>query len=484
MIDFQQVTLSELQEALSTGETTSVALTQAYLDRIETLDRAGPALNAIREVNGDALEIAATSDRERAGGQVRSPLHGIPILLKDNIGTADGMRTTVGVHALADLRTPFDAHLAVRLRAAGAILIGKANCPDFCDYMASTMPSSHSTTGGTIGDPYGIGYQRGGGSSTGVASAVAAGLVPAGIGSETQNSIQAPCSNTSVVGIKPTLGLVSRSGVAPLAITQDTAGPIARTVKDAAMLLSIVAGPDFADSITLGGLGAIHRDYSIFCDRTGLVGTRIGIPRRGFFGREGKQDIDKVVEAGLRALHDSGALLVDPAEIPSALTVMPMMSLVFRTDFKAGLNAFLRACGPDSPVHTMADIVVHNLKHGAKAIPFGQDLLLAAEATAGDWSEPAYHRDRARDIRLTRAEGIDAVLQEHRLDALAVPMDFGAKFTGKAGYPAVTVPCGYCPDGSPVGITFIGTAWSEPKLISIAYAFEQETRARRAPLQS
>lgn len=482
MFDFQQITLDDLQRALSSGQISSVGLVEAYLARI---DRLNPALNAVREVNKGALEHAAIADRERREGRVRSPLHGIPVMLKDNIGTDDGMHTTCGVHALADLRTPFDAHVAARLRAGGAILLGKANCPDFCDYMASTMPSGHSTTGGTIINPHGRqAYGRGGGSSTGVAASVAAALAPVGVGSETQNSIQAPCANTSLVGIKPTWGLVSRAGMVPLATTQDTAGPIARSVRDAAILLSVIAGPDLADSITLAGLGARHADYSVFCVPTGLAGARIGIPRRMFFGKDGKQEIDEVAEAALPAMHEAGAILVDPADIPTAPTVMPMLSRVFRTDFKAGLNAFLRSCGDASRVRSMAEIVAHNEQHGAAAIPFGQDLLVAAEATAGDWSEPAYHRDRARDIRLTRAEGIDAALAEHRLDALAVPMDFASKFTGKAGYPAITVPCGFTPDGSPVGITFIGTAWSEPKLIAIAYAFEQVAQARRPPAES
>ena len=460
---------------------TSEALTAECLERIAKHS----ALNAVRETNPDALRIAAERDRERREGRIRSPLHGVPVLLKDNIGTADSMRTTAGVHALAGLRTPFDAGVARRLREAGAVILGKASCPDFCDYMASTMPSGHSTTGGTIGHPYaarvsGLAYGRGGGSSTGVAAAIAADLAALGVGSETQNSIQAPCASTSLVGIKPTVGLVSRAGMVPLAATQDTAGPIARTVKEAALLLSVIAGPDPADTSTYAGLGALHADYSRFCDEAALVGARIGVAREHFFGRDGKAGHDAAVNRALDAMHDAGAQIVDPADIPTVKVVMPMLSRVFRTDFKAGLNAFLRQCGERAAPKTMADIVRHNEKH-PEAIPYGQDLLLAAEATRGDWSEPQYHFDRARDIRLTRAEGLDRVFADHRLDALVVPMDHASKFTGKSGYPALTVPCGHTEDGHPVGLTFIGRAWSEPRLIGLAHAFERLADWRQPP---
>jgi amidase len=481
-MDIAERSIADLRVMLDSGEASAEALTAAYVEQIERFSRGGLKLNAVREVNPEALAIAASLDREMRSGHLRSPLHGVPILIKDNIGTVDAMRTTGGAHALADLRTPFDAGVVRRLRAAGAVILGKCNCPDFCDYMASTMPSEHSTTGGTIGHPYGKRYVRGGGSSTGVASAVAASLAAAGVGSETQNSIQAPCANTSLIGIKPTVGLVSRAGMVPLATTQDTAGAIARSVRDAALLLSVIAGPDPDDTMTQSALGAMHADFSRYCVQTALVGARIGVARREFFGRDGRQAIDAVVEKALVVLHEAGARIVDPADVPTASTVMPMVSRVFRTDFKVGLNDFLKRCGGASRMRSMHDVVLHNESVGSAAIPFGQDLLLAADATAGDWSEPLYHIDRARDIRLTRQEGIDRVIALHGLDALVVPMDHAAKFTGKAGYPAITVPCGYVEDGAPVGLTFIGPAFSEPRLIGIAYAFEQATRARRPPV--
>lgn len=486
MEDISELSLSRLQRALADGELTSSRLTAMYLQRIAGVRAPGGApLNAVREVNPDALAIAAGLDRERREGRIRSPLHGIPILIKDNIGSADAMRTTAGVHALADLRTPFDAAVVRRLRAAGAVLLGKCNCPDFCDYMASTMPSGHSTTGGTVGHPYGMSYGRGGGSSTGVAAAVAASLAGAGVGSETQNSIQAPCANSSVVGIKPTVGLVSRAGMVPLAISQDTAGPIARSVRDAAMLLTVIAGPDIADTMTLSALGTPCADYAVHCVDGALAGARIGVARREFFGREGKALHDAVVYRAIAAMRAAGAVIVDPADIPSAPELMPLASRVFRSDFKVGLNAFLERCGDRTTMRSMRHIIEHNERHGALAIPYGQDLLLAADATAGDWSEAEYLADRARDIRLSRSEGIDRALAMHGLDAIVAPMDHASKITGKAGYPAVTVPCGYVDDGpgkgAPVGLTFIGAAWSEARLIGIAHAFEQCVAARRAP---
>lgn len=482
MTDITELSISDLQEHLASGALSSEQITAQYLDRIEGLSKHGPTFNAVRETNPDALKIAAELDREKQTGRTRSALHGVPILLKDNTGTNDAMKTTAGAKALETLRTPFDATIVTKLRTAGAVVLGKCSCPDFCDYMSSTMPSEHSTTGGTIGHPYGFRYGRGGGSSTGVAAAVAASMAAAGIGSETQNSIQAPSCNSAVVGIKPTVGLVSRAGMVPLAISQDTAGPIARNVKDAAILLSAIAGPDLGDSLTLTGLGAIKSDYSAFCVDSALVGARIGIARAEFFGGEGMSEFDGAVEKAIYAMHDAGALIIDPADILTAAVVGPLTSSVFRTDFKAGLNEFLRRCRERTNMRDMRAIVDFNETNGVAAIPYGQDLVRAAECTHGDWSEPQYHADRARDLRLCRDEGIDQTLRSHRLDAIAVPMDHVAKITGKSGYPAVSVPCGYTSDGAPIGITFVGSAWSEAKLIALAYALEQILKVRRPPI--
>lgn len=479
--DVVEASLSQLHTAIKNRLVTSRQLTEIYIERIERFNFAGAKINCVREVNPDALAQADALDREFRRKGPRSLLHGLPILVKDNMGTADKMRTTVGVAALKDMKTPFEAAVVTKLRAAGAVILGKCNVTDFCDYMASAMPAGHSSAGGTIKNPYtGQQYPRGNGSSIGVAGAIAANFAAAAVGSETQNSIQAPACASSVVGIKPTVGLWSRSGIVPLAITQDTAGVIARTVYDAAYLLGVCAGVDFTDTVTLDALGHLHKDYTVFCNPKALQGARIGVPRAGFYGREGWGDHEEVVNRVLTAIHEAGAEIVDPADIATAPAVFPMASRVFRTDFKASFNHFLKSLGRHAPVKSMAELVAWNRKH-PKAIPYGMDLLLAADATKGDWSEPEYHADRARDIRLTRDEGIDAALREYRLDALVCPMDRGSKLTGKAGYPSVSVPCGFTKNGRPVGVTFIGTAWSEPRLIALGYAFEQLTKARRIP---
>ncbi len=480
-----EATVAKLQSAMAAGKVTSAQLTRIYLDRIrkysDASNKSGLKLNLVRETDPDALKNAEAMDRERKTRGPRGPLHGIPVLIKDNMGTGDKMRTTVGVKALENLKTPFDAFIVKRLREEGAVILGKGNVPDFCDYMSSVMPSGFSAVGGILNNPYtGEEYQRGGGSGTGVAGSIAANLAAIGVGSETQNSIQAPACNSNIVGIKPTVGLWSRAGIVPLAINQDTAGPMTRTVRDAALLLGLLAGPDFDDLTTLQGLGHFHDDYTQFCQPDGLIGKRIGIARGVFFERENLADHYPVIEQALLKLHEAGAVIVDPAPIPTDRFVDPMPSRVFRTDFKAAFNNFLKSV-PDAPVKTMADVVAFNRKHGEKVVPYGMDLLEAAEATAGDWSEPEYHFDRARDIRLSREEGIDACLEAHQLDAILCPMDRGAKLTGKAGYPAVSLPCGFTKGGLPVGISFIGTAWSEPTLIKIAYGAEQALKARRKP---
>jgi amidase len=359
-----------------------------------------------------------------------------------------------------------DATLVRKLKLAGAVVVGKACIPDFADYMSDHMPSGYcGAVNGFVRHPVpGEAYGRGGGSSVGVACAVAIGLAPVGIGSETQNSIQAPCCNSGVVGIKPTVGLVSRAGMVPLAISQDTAGPIARTVRDACAVLSVIAGPDIEDLATLTGAGPI--DYTAFCEVAGFP--RIGVVR-GFAMWEEKTAYAEhclVVENALRNLELAGAELVN-AEIATADEVSDLKSSVFRTEFKAGLNAFLGTWAEPSAVKSMAEVVAFNTAN-PEAIPYGMTLLEASNATRGDLSEVAYREDRARDLRMCRGEGIDACLAKFGVDVLVAPMDRAAKMLGKAGYPAVSIPCGHTPGGVPVGITFFGTAFSEPMLIQAA----------------
>jgi len=463
--------IAELGQAMAGGRLNAAELTQHFLDRIRALNHAGPALNAVREVNPRALDIARSLDDERRAGQVRGPLHGIPVLLKDNIATGDGMACTAGSLALADLRPRQDAELVRRLRAAGAVMLGKCNMTEFADYLADVMPSEFSSAGGVVRHPHGKRYDRGGGSSVGPACAVAAGLCVAAIGSETQNSIQTPASQSGVVGMKPTVGLVSRSGVVPLAISQDTAGPLARSVADAALLLSALAGVDLGDSFTLSAAPYIDADYARFLDPHALHGARIGVPRQVYFGRPGQEATEAVIEDAIATLRTAGAIIVDPADVPTAHEVAGLRSSVFAREFKAGLNAFLAGQGDKAPVKTLADVIAFNAAHPEQCLKYGQ--LLAENANrSGGLDDPAYHADRLRDISLTRALGIDAVCQQYRLDALVTPGGSAAKLTGKSGYPAVTVPAGFMDDASPVGLSFIGPAFSEPRLIALAHAFE------------
>ncbi len=473
--------IAELGRAMVDGRLSASELTQHFLDRIGALNHAGPALNAVREVNPQALDTARSLDDERRAGLVRGPLHGIPVLLKDNIATGDGMACTAGSLALADLRPRQDAELVRRLRVAGAVILGKCNMTEFADYLGDVMPSEFSSAGGVVRHPYGKRYDRGGGSSVGPACAVAAGLCVAAIGSETQNSIQTPASQSGVVGLKPTVGLVSRTGVVPLAISQDTAGPLTRSVADAALLLSALAGVDLADSLTLSAAPHIQADYARFLDSHALRGARIGVPRQIYFGRPGQEAAEKVIEEAIANMRAAGAIIVDPADVPTAQEVARLRSSVFAREFKVGLNAFLAAQGDAAPVSTLADIIAFNAAHPGQCLAYGQALAENAERTNG-LDDPAYHTDRLRDITLTRELGIDAVCRQYRLDALVTPGGTGAKLTGKAGYPAITVPAGFTGDGSPVGLSFIGPAFSESRLIALAFAFEQATGAFHAPV--
>jgi len=448
----------------SVGNFSCEAVTQEALSRLQSVNS---ALNCVREVDPTAIDQAKRCD----GMDSTLPLRGVPVIVKDNVATA-GMRTTAGVRALADMTTDRDAFIVQRLRAAGAIILCKANMPDFADYMSSSMPSSHSGAGGVVSHPYtGQEYGRGGGSSVGVACAVAAGISPVGIGSETQNSIQAPCCNTGLVGIKPTLGLVSRAGVVPLAISQDTAGPIATCVRDACVVLNVIAGPDWEDSLTLNSLGHL-RDFTKFCEPD-LKGLKIGIVRGFAMWKEKAAYAEHcaVIEQVLQLVARAGAEIVD-VEIKTADQVSDLSSRVFKTDFKAGLNHFLSSWGRQTSMKSMAEVVEYN-EANPEAIPYGMDLLQAANQAEGTWTEADYHQDRARDMRLCREEGIDECLVRTGVDVLLAPMDRAAKMLGKAGYPAISIPCGFTPAGAPVGLTFFGTAFSEPVLIHAAYGTEQ-----------
>ncbi len=487
-----EASVADLQQAMRTGARTAVSITQDYLARIAAVDRAGPTLNAVIELNADALAIAEALDRERRERGARGPLHGIPVLVKDNVATADRMRTSAGSLALAESIAPRDAFVVGRLRAAGCVLLGKANLSEWANFRGARSTSGWSGRGGQTRNPYALDRNTSG-SSSGSAAAVAANLCAIAVGTETDGSIVSPASVCGLVGIKPTVGLVSRAGIVPISHSQDTAGPMSRSVADAAALLGAMTGVDPLDRATAGSRGKAHGDYTRFLDAGGLKGARIGVAR-DFFGNNDR--VDGVIEAAIRAMAEAGAVVVDPVRIASHDLLGPSEIEVLLYEFKAGLNAYLAALGPSASVRTLAEVIDFNLRHSERELRwFGQERLIAAQAK-GPLTEPAYRRALARGRRLSRKEGIDAALAAQRLDALVAPTggpawltDYvnGDHFSGGcstlpavAGYPHVTVPAGFV-FGLPVGLSFFASAWSEPTLIRLAYAFEQATRARRPP---
>jgi amidase len=468
----------ELQSAMQDGRLTSARLTDRFLQRVEAYDRSGPRLNAVLEVNPQAREIAEALDRERASGGTRGPLHGIPVFLKDNIATADRLHTSAGSLALRDCIAPRDAFLVTRLREAGAVILGKANMTEWANFMTTGMPAGYSSRGGQVKNPYGESLSPGG-SSSGSAVAVAAGLCTVAVGTETSGSILSPASWNSVVGIKPTLGLISRSGIVPIAASQDTAGPFARTVADAAILLGAMTGVDTVDRATPASRRHARRDYTEFLSATGLEGARLGVPRAVFFERLAAAEAP-VIEAALQALGGLGASLVDPADIATAREVTDFRSDVMLYEFKRDLNRYLGGLGEASPIRSLRELIRFNETRPREMLRFGQVLLLAAQATTG-LGTATYRLSRAEDIRISRTEGVDQVMARERLDALVFPGWTGAAIGAKAGYPSVIVPAGYTAEGAPVGVTLLGRAWSEPTLLRLAHAFEGATRHRRQP---
>lgn len=474
-----EATIAQLSAAMADGTLTAEALTRFYLERIAAIDKQGPKLNAVLEVNPDALFIARGLDQERRQSGPRGPLHGIPILLKDNIDTGDKMHTSAGSLALAGSFAPKDAFVADALRKAGAVILGKANMTEWANFMANDMPSGYSSRGGQVINPY-VATHTPGGSSSGPGVAVAAGLCAAAIGTETSGSILDPASENSVVGIKPTVGLISRTGIIPIAMSQDTAGPMARTVADAALVLGALTGDDPLDPATAASVGQAYVDYKAFLDPHGLRGARLGVVRQ--YGHDGLSDEERrLFDAALDLLRAQGAELVDPANIPS-VGDKGWRSKVLVHEFKPALNSYLAALGPGAPVRTLADVIAFNNAHAEACLKHGQAVLESSEATSGTLTEPEYLNSRLQDIRLAGAEGIDAVLEREQLDALVLPGSWGCWVAARAGYPSVSVPAGYMPDGVPMGLTFTGTAWSEGALIRLAYAFEQATRLRKPPV--
>lgn len=489
---FEEATIETLARRMASGELTARKLTQAYLDRIEALDHRGPELRQVIETNLEALALADSLDAERRGGRVRGPLHGIPVLLKDNVDTADKMTTTAGSLALQGSIPPRDAFLAARLRAAGAILLGKANMSEWANIRSTRSTSGWSARGGQAKNPYALDRNTCG-SSSGSGGGVSANLCAVAIGTETDGSIVCPSSACGLVGVKPTLGLVSRAGVIPIAHSQDTAGPMTRTVRDAAVLLSALTGEDPRDPKTVESRGKAHTDYTKSLDVGGLKGARLGVARK-FFGTDPR--VDRLMEDALAEMRRLGAETID-VELSKGNEYEESELEVLLYELKADLNAYLATLGPQARVKTLADVIAFNEAHRAEEMPyFGQELFLRAQEK-GDLTTPAYKEALARNLRLSQAEGIDAVVAKDRLDALVGPtggpawltdLVGGDHYTGigcstppaVAGYPHVTVPAGFV-FGLPVGISFFGKAWSEPTLLRNAYAFEQATHHRKPP---
>jgi amidase len=493
--DLEEITIAELQAEMSAGKLTAVVLVQKYLSRINKLDQLGPSVNSILELNPDALAIARLLDQERRLIGVRGPLHGIPILLKGNIDTADKMQTTAGSLALVGPAPSRDATVAARLRAAGAIIMGKTNLSEWANYRSTHSTSGWSGVGGQTHNPYVL-DRNPSGSSSGSAAAVSANFCVAGLGTETDGSIVSPANSCGVAAIKPTVGLTSRAGVVPISHNQDTVGPHCRTVTDAAIVLGALVGVDPRDPATAASQGKFYTDYTQFLNPNGLKGARIGVLRKYVTGYS--YFTDAIFEAALQTLRNAGATLVDPADPPSADDVFGSNSpegTVLSYDFKADVNAYL-ATRTGLSVKTLADLIAFNNSHAAQEMPyFKQEIFEAAEATTG-LTDSAYLDALARNRSLGREQGIDAVLQQYNLDALVAPTGSpawttdlinGDHFTGGsssyaaiAGYPIVNVPAGFT-FGLPVGLSFIGTAFSEPVLIKLAYSFEQATKVRKAP---
>ncbi|WP_170318252.1 amidase family protein [Paenibacillus thalictri] len=473
----EEATIRDIQAAFESGGLTSRQLTLMYMERIADYDKAGVALNAVLELNPDALYIAERCDMERSIGHKRGPLHGVPVLLKDNIHTADNMHTSAGALALADTYAANDAFLVTLLRKAGAVLLGKTNMTELANFMTRGMPNGFSSRGGQVLNPYGPGKFPPGGSSSGSAVAAAANLCAAAVGTETSGSILNPAHRNSLVGIKPTVGLVSRSGIVPISYTQDTAGPLARTVEDAAILLGVMAGADPEDPATLLSENRVPADYTVSLDPAGLRGARIGI-NRGYM-QDFNEEEQALFEQAVRTLSEAGADIVDNANLPHIAD----HSSVLLYEFKSALNRSLASLGPQAHVKTLRDIITFNQQHHEKTLKYGQTLLLQAEyETSGTLTESKYIQDRLRDWRASREEGIDRLLAEHKLDAIFCPGVTDSPAV--AGYPAIIVPAGFRQDGLPFGAAFTASAYSEPALLRFAYAFEQASRARRPPVLS
>jgi amidase len=490
--ELDELEVADLQLGMESGRFTARRLTELYLERIDALDRKGPELRSILDVNPDALEIADKLDAERKESGPRGPLHGIPVLLKDNVDTFDRMTTTAGSLALEGSIPGRDSFVAERLRAAGAVLLAKTNLSEWANIRSSRSSSGWSARGGQCRNPYVL-DRNPCGSSSGSGAATSANLGAVSIGTETDGSIVCPANANGLVGLKPTVGLVSRSGIVPISHSQDTPGPMTRTVADAAAVLSALVGVDPTDPATSASVAHAESDYLSFLDPNALRGRRVGVARQYFGFHEG---VDRLMEEALRAMKELGAELIDPVGLTLTEDVSDSEFTVLLYELKADLNRYLAELPQGSGVRTLSDVIAFNEANRDREMPyFGQEIFLQADAK-GPLSDKEYVDALARSRRLSREEGIDRAVSTHRLDAIVAPtggpawvtdLVNGDRFSGGsstlaavAGYPNVTVPVGEV-HGLPVGISFFSSAWTEPVLLAVAYAFEQKTRFRRKP---
>jgi len=487
-----EITIPELQAGMESGKYSSRSICKMYLQRIKDIDQSGPELNSVIELNPDALLIADQLDNERKQGKRRSPLHGIPVMIKDNIDTADKMQTTAGSLALAGSIAQEDSFVARKLREAGAVIIAKTNLSEWANFRSTHSTSGWSGRGGQTKNPYAL-NRNPCGSSSGSGVAVSANLCPVAIGTETDGSIVCPSSANGIVGIKPTVGLIGRSGIIPISHTQDTAGPMARTVTDAALLLGVLTGTDSRDMVTRGSVGKSYTDYTRFLDKNGLQGKRIGVARNHLGYHPG---VDKLMETAIVLMKQSGAEIVDPADLETRGQYGAEEYEVLLYEFKDGLNKYLANLPENIAVRSLEDLIRFNKDHADTEMPyFGQEILIAAQEKGG-LDSPAYQKALKKMKTLAGKKGIDATLQKFSLDAIVAPTGAPAWFTdwvngdhfmggssspaACAGYPSITIPAGFV-RGLPVGISFFASAWQEPLLIKLAYAFEQSTLHRKPP---
>lgn len=469
-----EMTLAEIKIALEKGEVTSKALVAYYLHRIAAYN---DEIKAVIEVNPDCEHLALVADAERKEGIDHGVLHGVPILIKDNIDTGDKMHTSAGSLALKDHYASVDAFIVKQLRNAGAIILGKTNMTEWANFMSDHMPSGYSSRGGQVLNPYGKGTFDVGGSSSGSAAAVAAGFAAAAIGTETSGSILNPASQNALVGIKPTIGLVSRTGIIPIAHSQDTAGPLAQTVEDATIVLDVIAGNDNQDPVTALSKTCGAQSYTKFLNKAGLKGARIGVPGRFFEECSPEQMV--LVELALNDMEEAGAEVLTNIEITESKAEENIDVLIY--EFKPALNAYLGKTASHIPVHSLKDLLSYNSGKADLMLKYGQSILEQSERTSGTLTDKEYITSRQLDIKETKEAGLDKTLEDHRLDAVIFPSSYGSSLGAKAGYPSICVPIGYTPEGEPLGLSFTGKAFSENRLIELTYSYEQLTKHRQPP---